>query len=220
MQNEQPLFLCDSNAPVDVILVQLEPRIRRLVHRLANPGMAECECDEIVQGVLIKLARLLPRTTIEHPQAYLQRAVKSEIIDHCRRRQQTYPLLTNDEGEPQGVPLLALSQGMGDPLYEILQRIAFEELLDKLVAAILTLPPVQKKAAICHFREQVDDLSAFVEAFKRHNVDITYIHPPDTHIDQQRLRASYYVARLVLVEKLKETAMYGKTDRYAIVSAS
>ncbi|EFH86990.1 RNA polymerase sigma factor [Ktedonobacter racemifer] len=220
MQNEQALFSFDPNAPVDVILVQLEPCIRRLAHRLANQNLAEWECDEITQGVLIKLARLLPRTTIEHPQAYLQRAIKNEITDHWRRRQPTYPLQTNDEGEPQGVPLLALSQGMGDPLYEVLQRVAFEELLDKLVAAILTLPPVQKKAAICHFRELVDDLAAFVEAFRRHNVDITHIHPPQAYSDQQRLRASYYVARLALAEKLKETSMYRKTDRYAIVSAS
>lgn len=214
MTHKYDLFAIDSKMPVNDLLVGLRPHILMLTYRLPNAKLSYWDCEEITQRVMMKLARILSHTSIVHLHSYLQRSVKHEYIDYLRQHKVTYPLTANDEGEPVGIPLLEISQGMDDPLTELIQKAAFEELLNKLVPLILSLPTEQKRATICHIREKLLDTKknfdkknfdifvALVEKFKRYNVDIDTFSLPTNASERQRLRASYYVARGTLAEKL------------------
>jgi DNA-directed RNA polymerase specialized sigma24 family protein len=192
----------DSSATLDAILVQLEPSLVALTQRIAN--LSEWEREEITQLVHTKLARTLPGKEIHNERAYLQRAVRNESISFHRLRQQRqrlYPLVTNDDGEPyQGKVIIPLSQGMGDPQVEFEQQVTFTERLEQVVAAILRLPPVQKRAMICSLRDHIGDPDLLTEAFKKRGLDITAIQWPTDRAAKQRLQASCHPARQRLAQ--------------------
>ena len=184
----QPDIAHDENRPVDVILLQIEPRIVALTRRIAYADLSDADCAEIVQLVQIKLARVLPEKRILNLSAYLRKIIRNEVISYFRQHKPFHPLMVSEDGEVYGGEVLvSLSQGMGDPQREVEQDALLSERLNQVVEAILTLPAVQRRAIICSLRERMDDPSFLIEAFMRHYIDITTIVLPANTVERQRL---------------------------------
>src|SRR6266700_1337403 len=195
----QPDIAHDENHTVDIILLQIEPRIVALTRCIAYYELSDWERDEIVQLVWIKLARALPEKHIMNLSAYLHTTVRNEVISYLRQRKPFLTLIVSEDGEVYGGEILvSLSQGMSDPQIEVEQNAALAELLKQLVEAILTLPAVQRRAIICSLRERMDDPLLLIDVFMRHGIDITAIVWPTNSIERQRLQASCSAARRTL----------------------
>lgn len=193
----------NGDRTVDIILLQIEPRIVALTRCFAYSDLSDWERDEIVQLVWIKLARALSETHITNLSAYVRTTVRNEIISYLRQRKSCLSLLVSEDGDVYGGELLiSLSQGMGDPQIEIEQEATLLELLNQLVEAILMLPTVQRRAIICSLRERMDDPSLLIDAFMRYHMDITSIVWPTDRKERQRLQASCSVARRTLARRL------------------
>ncbi len=193
----------DENSNVEAILLQIEPRIVALTRRIAYAYLSEWDCDEIVQSVRIKLLPVLADARIVNLSAYLNITVRHEVCSYLRGRKAFLPLLLDEDVEACYSPLPGMvSQGMDDPQVKVEQEEAFLELLDRVVAAILTLPPMQRRAMICSLQERVDNPTLLQDAFLRYHVDIsTTIWPDDIHA-KQKLQASHSVGRRTLACKL------------------
>jgi DNA-directed RNA polymerase specialized sigma24 family protein len=195
--------ILDPASCVDAVLVQIEPCIVALTRRITKTDLTDWEREEVLQRVRSKLAKALPGKKIDNLQAYLNRTVSNESISFVRQRKALVSLLLNDEGEPKGgTALVWPGQGMNDPQEELEQKVALQELFERLAEAILSLPTVQREAMICSLRERVDDPLLLTEAFKRYNFDITSIEWPADKAAKQRLQASCQAARRTLARRL------------------
>jgi DNA-directed RNA polymerase specialized sigma24 family protein len=192
MTHDQPPGPSEYGFDVDVFLLQLEPFIVSLVrHITRSSSFYDWEREDLAQRVRTKLALTLPGKKIDHLPAYLRRCVSNEFVSLLRQRKPFLPLPLTDEGEIlTEVLLFSNSDGHSDPLWELEQKMAFEELLERVVEGVLLLPPVQKLAMLCLLSEQVDDFSLLFAAFKRRNVDISTASWPEDRFLRQRLRAS------------------------------
>lgn len=169
--------------------------VRRKVQRASTwPG--DLDTDELAQKVRIKLWHALQKGTIHNPRAYIQRVVDTVIIDVMRRSRPVLPLMWDEEGELyQGNLLIMPGKGMQDPAEELEQKEEEIEALQRIIAAVLTLPSCQQYATICSLKNRFDDLCALVNAFKDPGIDIGEVHWPTARKDIQRLRASLSFAR-------------------------
>lgn len=211
----------DENHTVDVILLQIEPRIVALTRCIAYYDLSDWERDEIVQLVWIKLTRPLAEKRIENLSAYLRATIRHEVSSYFRQYKPFYPLIVSEDGEVCGGKLLvSLSQGMGDPQIEVEQREALAELLNQVVEAILTLPAVQRRAMICSLREQMDDPSLLIHAFMQRHVDIATIVWPTDRAERQKLQASCSPARRALAQRFNIDINLYKQRRIASTSSS
>jgi len=177
---------------VDAFLLQLDPFIVSLIRRIArSPTFYEAEREDLAQRVRIKLAAALPGKKIHHLPGYLRRCVSNEVINFLRPQKPLSPLSLASDGEIlTGTVLLSIGEGMADPLSVLEQRMAFEELLERVVEGVLLLPAVQKQAILCLLCERVDDFTSLFAAFKRRNIDLSRVCWPEDKFVRQRLRAS------------------------------
>ncbi len=166
--------------------------------------IGDLEIDELVQRVRIKLWQALQKGTINNPRAYIQRVVDTVTIDVMRRYRRVLPLMRDEEGELyQGKLLIMPGKGMQDPADELEQKEAEIEALQRLIAAVRTLPPCQQYATICALKDRFDDLRKLVSAFKDLGIDIEKVCWPTERRDVQRLRASLSFSKRKLRPLLK-----------------
>ena len=193
----------DENSNVEAILLQIEPRIVALTRHIAYASLSEWDRDEIVQSVRIKLLPVLADARIINLSAYLNITVRHEVCSYLRGRKAFLPLLLNEDEEVRYSPFPGIvGSGMDDPQVKVEQEEALLELLDRVVAAILTLPPMQRRAMICSLQDRVDNPALLHDAFLRYHIDIsTTIWPDDIHA-KQKLQASHSVGRRTLACKL------------------
>jgi DNA-directed RNA polymerase specialized sigma24 family protein len=185
----------DENRALDAILLEIDPCIVALTRGTAYS-------DEIAQLVRMKMVRPLVENRIENMPSYIRTTVRHEISSYVRQRKPLHPLIVNEEGEVCGGKVLAFrSHGLDDPQVEVEQQEAFAELLEQVVEAILTLPAMQKKAMICALREQMDDPSLLIHAFRQRHVDITTIVWPTDSTERRKLQASCSPARRTLARR-------------------
>jgi DNA-directed RNA polymerase specialized sigma24 family protein len=204
VQTRSPLPAYDCCASVDAILLQIDPLIVALTERIQCATLTDWEREEIAQRVRMKLWEALPGKEISNPRAYLRRTVHHEFISFLRQRKVLSRWATNEDGEPyQGKTLITLSQGMGDPQGEVEQEEALQEMMERVVDAIMALPKMQKVAMVCYIRERLDDPNLLTEAFKRRDLDITVFQWPQDRVAKQRLQASCRPGRLSMAQQMK-----------------
>ena len=106
------------------------------------------------------------------------------------------PLPLDEEGELyQGHVLVAFSEGMQDPLYELEQKEIAAEYITQVVDVLHALPPCQRKIMICSLKEQLDDVPTLTQAFKKFEVNIEAERWPSKKKEMRNLKASLSIAR-------------------------
>ncbi|GHO92183.1 hypothetical protein KSF_022310 [Reticulibacter mediterranei] len=208
----------DENRNVDAILLQIEPSIVALTRRIAYADLSDWDCDEIAQLVRIKLAPILAEKRIVNLPAYLNITVRHEVYSYLRGRKTFLPLFMDEDEDACFPPFPGITtQGMDDPQMEIEQQEALLELLDRVVAAVLELPAMQRKATICFLWDRIDDPVLLQAAFLKYRIDITKTVWPDNIYAKQKLQASRSVARRSLARKLNiDLSLYEKRRKVSI----
>ncbi len=110
---------------IDEILRQNDDYIvamarEKLPRHIASPEVLDLEIQELAQRSRIKLWKALQHRHIRHIKAYIRCIVHSASVDMVRNYKPDLPLPLDEEGELyQGNVLVAFSEGMQDPLYEL-----------------------------------------------------------------------------------------------------
>ena len=132
---------------------------------------ARDSAQELTQKAFYKYCRLVRRTTIIYPRAYLRKILHSVLIDDARQARNELSLETDEQGELVVGSIVNGSRDE-DPAEIVYQKQVINDWLEKVIPDILTLPAGQLHALICHLKEKIDDLQGLTMAFKRHGVDI------------------------------------------------
>ena len=104
----------------DYILVLARKKVPR---HIAPREVLDLEIQELAQRSRIKLWCSLKKRKITHIKAYIRSIIHSESIDMMRCCKFELSLPLDEEGELyQGKVLVAPSEGMQDPLYELVQQ--------------------------------------------------------------------------------------------------
>ena len=205
----------DANE-IDEILRQNDGYILTLAREkvprhIASPDVLDLEIHELAQRSRIKLWRALQKRHITHVKAYIRRIVHSESMDILRSYKPDLPLPVDEDGELyQGDVLVALSEGMRDPLYELEQKEMAAEYITQAVDALSSFPPCQQHVMICSLKDQLDDVLLLTKAFKKFEINIESMRWPSIKKEVKNLKASLSAAR----KKLR--SLY-RTPKYMIV---
>ncbi|HYU76684.1 MAG TPA: sigma-70 family RNA polymerase sigma factor [Ktedonobacteraceae bacterium] len=179
-------------------------QVRRQVPRhMLRPEVLDLEIDELAQNVRIKLWQALLQRTIVNLQGYIRTMVRNEVINMLRRSRSCLPLITDEDGELyQGNALINVGEGMVDPAEAAEEKETIQGSIEFAVEAVATLPANQRRALICHLKDQIDDILPLVEAFQKRAIDIKAISWPTEKKEAQVFRTSLSIAR----KKLKLVA--------------
>ena len=173
--------------------------------RFVSPEFLDFEIQELAQLCRIKLWRALQKGEITYIKAYIRRIVHSVSIDMVRNHKHELPLPLDEEGELyQGNLLVALSEGLQDPVYELEQKELAIEYMTLVAGILRSLPPCQRRTMICTLKDQMDDLVTLTQVFKKCGVNIETIGWPSRKKELQSLRASLSIARKKLRTRMKE----------------
>lgn len=192
---------------IDEILSQNDGYIlalarEKIPHHIASQEVLDMEIHELAQRSRIKLWRMLQTKHITHIKAYIRCIVHSESIDMVRRYKPILPLPVDEDGElHQGKVLVAPSEGMQDPLYELELKELAAEYITHIVDVLRSLPPCQKQVMICSLKDQLDDVLTFTKAFKKFEINIDTVRWPAKKKEMKNLKASLSMAR----KKLRTT---------------
>ncbi len=180
-------------------------RVVRHYPALAQQAVVDLEIDELMQRVRIKFWRALERGPILYPRNYIQRIIRSEIIDMGRQRKPSVPLPTDEDEQRRFWEMNGFFiSDEGDPADEVEQRMESSALLERAIPLVLSLPPRQRLAMMCALQEKVDDLVQLVDHFRDYHTDIEMLRWPTEQYDRRVLQASLVVARQTLARKMRE----------------
>ena len=183
---------------IDEILRQNDGYILTLARKkvprhIASPEVLDLEINELAQRSRIKLWRALQKRHITHLKAYIRRIVHSESMDMLRSYKPDLPLPVDENGELyQGDVLMVPGEGMQDPLYELEQKEMAAEYITQAVDVLRSFPPCQRQVMICSLKDQVDDVSTLMKAFKKFGINI--VSWPSQKKERIRLKASLSAA--------------------------
>jgi DNA-directed RNA polymerase specialized sigma24 family protein len=202
----------EQGEDINAILHHYDPYIEKLIWHKMPRGIVpievlDLEIDELAQITRYKLWLVLRREPITNIKAYIRCIVNHEVINLIRRQKShsVQPLMVDEQGELcDGRLLIALSEGMRDPSYEIEQEEMAKDCMLQMTEFVEALPPRQKYAIICSLKDRVDDLLQLIDTFMYHDIDIETVRWPTNKHDIQNLKASLSVARKKL-EFLKRT---------------
>ena len=186
---------------IDAILRQNDGYILALAREkvprhIASPEVLDLEIHELAQRSRIKLWRTLQKRHITHINAYIRCIVHSESMDMVRSYKPDLPLPVDEDGELyQGDVIVAPSEGMQDPLYELEQKEMAAEYITQAVDVLRSFPPCQRRAMICSLKDQIDDVLTLTKAFKKFGINIEDISWPSKKKEMQNLGASLSIAR-------------------------
>ena len=190
----------DANE-IDEILRQNDGYILALAREkvpchIASPEVLDLEIHELAQRTRIKLWRTLQKIHITHLRAYIRCIVHSESMDMVRRYKLNLPLPVDEDGELyQGDVLVAPSEGMQDPLYELEQKEMATEYITQAVDVLRSLSPCQRQVMICSLKDQLDDVLTLTKAFKKFEINIETVRWPSKKKEVKNLKASLSTAR-------------------------
>ena len=190
----------DANE-IDEILRQNDGYIlalsrEKVPRHIASPEVLDLEIHELAQRSRIKLWRTLQKSHITYLKAYIRRIVHSESMDMARRYKSNLPLPVDEDGELyQGDVLVAPSEGMQDPLYELEQKEMAAEYITQVVDVLLALPPCQRRVMICSLKDQLDDVLTLTKVFQRFEVNFETVRWPSQKKEVKNLKASLSIAR-------------------------
>lgn len=187
-----------SSHDVESTLVAYDSYIVSLMRSGAYTHLSFMDRDDLTQQVRIKLMRALTEKRIHNISKYLKSMAHNEHVSFLRRQKPTLPLLESDENDVKGYrkdELVAMQEGCRDPQVEFEATNGYHECLETMVRAILVMPKVQMRIAVCFIREHMDDPLSLAAAFRRHNLDISTLQWPTDPRERQRLQASYAPVR-------------------------
>ena len=174
----------------------------KVPRHIVSPEVLDLEIHELAQRSRIKLWRMLQTRHITHIKAYIRCIVHCESVDMIRRYKPNLPLPIDEDGELyQGNVLVAPSDGMQDPLYELEKKETATEMIEHTADALRSLPPCQKQVMICSLRDQLDDILTFTTALKQFEINIDTVRWPSKKKEVGKLKASLSTAR----KKLRTT---------------
>jgi len=183
----------------------------KVPRHIASPEVLDLEIHELAQRTRIKLSRTIQKRAITHLSAYIRCIVHSASMDMVRSYKPDLPLPVDEDGELyQGDVLVALSEGMRDPLYELEQKEMAAEYITQAVDALSSFPPCQQQVMICSLKDQLDDVLLLTKAFKKFEINIESMRWPSIKKEVKNLKASLSAAR----KKLR--SLY-RTPKYMIV---
>lgn len=197
----------NRNFDVDEILEQHDAYIvgiarKNVPRNLVHPDVLKDEIEENAQRVRVKYWRESQRQHIRNPRAYMRRVAYTETMDLIHDLKLSLPLSTDHDGElNQGSPLMMLGEGMQNPAEIVEQAENFAELIQKMVAAILLLPPRERLSFIWFLKREMaedrnTDLLPLIEALKEYGCDIEAIDcKADSQEEIQRFRSLLSVVR-------------------------
>jgi DNA-directed RNA polymerase specialized sigma24 family protein len=175
----------------------------KVPRHIAPPDVLDLEIHELAQRSRIKLWRMLQTRHITHIKAYIRCIVYSESMDMIRRYKPNLPLPIDEEGELyQGKVLVALGEGMHDPLFELENKEMAAEYIMYTVDVLRSLPHCQKQVMICSLRDQLDDVLTLTMAFKKFEIDIDTVRWPSKKKEVKNLKASLSTASKNLRSRL------------------
>jgi DNA-directed RNA polymerase specialized sigma24 family protein len=175
----------------------------KLPRYIASPGVLDLEIQELAQRSRLKLWRTLQKRHIAHIKAYIRCIVHSVSMDMVRRYKPNLPLPVDEDGELyRGDVLVAPSEGMQDPLYELEQKEMAEEYITQAVDLLRSLPPCQQQVMICSLKDQLDNVLTLTEAFKKFEINIETVRWPSKKKELRNLKASLSAARKKLRSNL------------------
>lgn len=149
----------------------------------------DLEIDELVQRTRIKLWQALQKGHVINPTAYARSIVFTESVN-MQRRYKPEQSLSNEEADN-----LYCDQGVQDPSENVEHAEELTACIEKVLRAILALPPCQKQAMICSLKDNHEDALPLLIALTDQGIDIESIHWPEGKAETQRLRASLAVSR-------------------------
>ncbi len=156
ISNTNSLPTYDDSPDVEEILRQQDGYILALARKKVSrngihPGLLDLEIDELAQNIRIKLWCALQKTQIIDLQAYIRCIAYTESVNLVRKRKFIVPLPEDKDGELfQGDVLVMPSEGMQDPSWEFEQKELMTEYMNKIVDAVVMLPPRQQEATDEH----------------------------------------------------------------------
>ncbi len=186
---------------IDEILRQNDAYILALARKkvpryIASPDVLDLEINELAQRARIKLWRTLQKRHITHIKAYIRCIVHSESMDMVRRYKPNLTLPVDEDGELyQGDVLVAPSEGMQDPSYELEQKEMAAAYITQAVDALSSFPPCQQQVMICSLKDQLDDVLLLTKAFKKFEINIETVRWPLKKKEVKNLKASLSIAR-------------------------
>src|SRR6266700_2232837 len=201
ISNTNSLPTYDDSPDVEEILRQQDGYILALARKKVSrngihPGLLDLEIDELAQNIRIKLWCALQKTQIIDLQAYIRCIAYTESVNLVRKRKFIVPLPEDKDGELfQGDVLVMPSEGMQDPSWEFEQKELMTEYMNKIVDAVVMLPPRQQEAMICSLNDQIDDSPRLLRALRHHEIDIEMVNWPEEKTDEHRLKASLSFGR-------------------------
>ena len=165
----------------------------KVPRQIASPEVLDLEIHELAQRSRIKLWRTLLKRNVIYIKSYIRFIVRSESIDMVRSHKPYLPLQVDEDGELyQGNVLVTPSEGMQDPLYELLQKETAEEYLLQAVDLLCSFPHCQQQVMVCSLNEQVDDARTLTKAFKKFKINI--VGWPQEKKELKKLKASLSAA--------------------------
>lgn len=209
---EEEVKLFEEKKDLDEFLVQIDPFIIAEVEKCGR-CLPEQKRDVIKQNVRIKLWHALEVRAIRYPRAYIRTIIKNALNDLGRECKPPEQLPLDDYGEvSQGIVLVYLSEGWGNPEQVVVQREDMDNRLDMASEAMLVLPPRQQLAMVCSLIKRVDDIVQLKNAFGLHQVPIEMEDWPDDVVDAQRLKALISVARHKIARFMEDNAQISRRD--------
>ncbi|MBV9690210.1 MAG: hypothetical protein JO202_10940 [Ktedonobacteraceae bacterium] len=181
-------------------------RTRRLFH----PAVLELEVDEVAQKARVKFWQASLQRNIADPKAYISSIVHNEAVTMTRQPYRFGPLPLNEDGEVyQGRILVEVSEGMGDPAFELEQVETKNYYISQTAYRVAKLAPRQQRGMICSLKDRLDEFMPFVAACKNWGVNADVIDWPSEQNDLQRLRASISVAKRTVRSLFNEPIITG-----------
>lgn len=209
---EEEVKLFEEKKDLDEFLVQIDPFIIAEVEKCGR-WLPEQKRDMIKQNVRIKLWHALEVRAIRYPRAYIRTIIKNELNDLGRERKPPKQLPLDDYGEvSQGIVLVHLSEGWGNPEHIVEQREEIASYLDTAAEAMLVLPPRQQLAMVCSLLQRIDDVMRLKKVFEFYHVPIEMEDWPDDVVDAQRLKALISVARRKIARFMEDNAQISRRD--------
>ena len=200
IQKDDGIPSYNSSSYINDILERYDAYILALAREkvprhIASPEVLDLEIHELAQRSRIKLWRTLQKRHITHISAYIRCIVHSESMDMVRSYKPDLPLPVDEDGELyQGDVLVALSEGMRDPLYELEQKEMAAEYITQAVDVLRSFPPCQRRAMICSLKDQLDDVLTLTKAFKKFEINIETVRWPSQKEEVKNLKASLSIA--------------------------
>jgi len=178
---------------------------RAMPSGLFHAAVLDLETDDFAQELRIKLWASHQKRCITHPKAYIKTIAYTTAIDLVRHHKPTVSLFDDTGEEPgPGDFLVAQSEGLQDPLYEIESGEIDPHLLKKLTVAILALPARQKQAVLYALTVHKYDALPLLCALKAQGTDIEAGDWLEDEREVHLLNASLMVARKKLKYLLAE----------------